>query len=371
MRFLGRYIRMGKAASTVHSLAKPQDLAPRTQTTFDAIRLLAAFGVLVSHHFLVAGRPQPSLGSYGELGPLCVFVFFAISGYFIAGSWSGDPDITRYWTKRGLRILPALFVTVVLTVFVIGPIATALETSEYFADSRTWRYLRNALLVFGIEYDLPGVFVGRLSSYVNLSLWSLPVELAMYAVLSIAAFYLPSRTRLAFPVLAVVSGLLWYVSPDPRGYALSNAFGLGATFFTGATIHAYGLLPRMTSAVALSAAGVLALGAFLTVEIGRPILWAALPILVLGFGSRPSRLGAAVARRGDISYGVYLWAFPIQQVFVGTGGFFVSMVLAIMVTALAGLLSMRLIEGPALAMRPGTGPRGGEAIPPQTPSKAA
>ena len=173
------------------------------------------------------------------------------------------------------------------------------------------------------------------------------------------------------PALAVASGLLWFASPGSDGYALTLAFGLGATFFTGATINAYGLLPRITNVVVLSAAGVLVLGAFLSVELSRPILWVSLPIVVLGLGSRGSRLGAAVAHRGDISYGVYLWAFPIQQVLVGTGGFFASMALTLVLTTLAGLLSMRLIERPALALRPRRAPEGGQESSTEAPSYVA
>ncbi len=343
---------MGQKAMAVQAHTEKQGLAPRAQTSFDAIRLLAAFGVLVSHHFLVDGRPQPTVGAYGQLGPFCIYVFFAISGYFIAGSWFRNPDTLRYWAKRSLRIFPALFATVLLTVFVIGPLATVHEIPEYFADLRTWSYLKNALLIFGIQYDLPGVFADNLGSTVNLSLWSLPLELAMYAVLGIGVLLLPDRSRITFPVLAVASGFLWFVAPDPTASSFALALGLGATFFTGATIYAYGMLSRLTNTAVISAGAMLGLGAVLSVEASRPILWVALPIVVLGLGSRASRLGTVVARTGDISYGVYLWAFPIQQLLIGAVGFAASMALAVALTTVAGWLSMKLIEVRALALRP-------------------
>ena len=333
-------------------LRPQQNRVPRDASTFDALRLIAALGVLFGHYFLINGRTQPTVGGYGDFAPFCVFVFFAISGFFIAGSWERDPSLARYWARRALRIYPALVVTVLATVFVLGPLASSATLSEYFADGRTWSYLRNALLVFGIQYDLPGVFVDNVTSDVNLSLWSLPIELAMYITLSIVGFFAARRTRTLFPVLAAASGALWLLSPSPDGYAITLMYGLGATFFVGASIHAFGVLPLLTGGVVALAAIVLAIGAFLAPELGRPILWMALPGVVIGIGNRPTRFGALIARSGDVSYGVYLWAVPIQQLLVGMMGFAASMVLAMVLTVAAGWVSMRLVEVPALRLRP-------------------
>lgn len=336
-------------------VSKTSAIAVRAASSFDAIRLLASFAVLVGHHFLLFGYQQPIIGAYGQLAPLGVVVFFAVSGYFVAGSWDRDPHLLRYWVRRSLRIFPALIAVVLCTVFLVGPLVTELATSVYFRDPNSWSYMQNAILVFWIQYELPGVVFETATSAVNLSLWSLPIELLMYLVLSVVGFLFPKQIGVVFPILAVAGGVAWFLSPEPDGYALTQTFGLGATFFVGATIRARDLLPRVTNRVVGAVALTLVAGAFLDPLYARPLLWTLLPVAVLGLGSHRSRFGTRVAGSGDISYGVYLWAFPVQQIVISALGdplgFYGSMAIAGMITAGLGILSMKMVEAPALRFR--------------------
>lgn len=347
--------------SQTHARPLPSVITVRAVSSFDAIRLVASFAVLVGHHFLLFGYRQPTFGAYGQLAPMGVFVFFAVSGYFIAGSWERDPHLQRYWVRRSLRIFPALVVVVLLTVFFVGPLVSELAVGDYARDSSTSSYLKNAVLVLGIQYELPGVFLGSVTRAANLSLWSLPIELVMYLVLCIVGFLFPKRTAAIFAILAVAAGLAWHVSPEPSGYAVTQMFGLGATFFVGATIRARDLLPRLSNRVAGVLALVLVAGAFLNPLYAKPLLWTLLPVAVLGLGSHRSRLGTWVAEAGDISYGVYLWAFPVQQIVISALGeplgFYGSMVVAGAIVTGLGILSMKLIEVPSLRLRPRSGER--------------
>ncbi len=85
------------------------------------------------------------------------------------------------------------------------------------------------------------------------------------------------------------------------------------------------------------------------------LLWIFFPLVVLGLGALPSALGKRVAAMGDISYGVYLWAFPIQQIVIahllGLVVFWSSMLLASIVTTALALASWHFIERPALRLR--------------------
>lgn len=128
-----------------------------TGDNLSIIRLIAAIVVIYGHAFPLTGAAAPGyLGS--GIQTIAVKVFFVISGMLITDSWLRDPNAYRYMQRRLLRIVPALAVLCIVTVFILGPIITALPKDEYFRDPQTFRYLWNVL--FYPIYNLPGVFGG-------------------------------------------------------------------------------------------------------------------------------------------------------------------------------------------------------------------
>src|SRR3954453_4734939 len=104
-------------------------------------------------------------------------MFFAMSGFLIARSWSEDPEPGRYALKRALRLLPALAVAVAFTTFVVGPLFTTLSLADYLTDPQTWFYFVRASLLVTISGHLPGVFGENVyPNAVNGSLWTLRGE---------------------------------------------------------------------------------------------------------------------------------------------------------------------------------------------------
>jgi len=310
---------------------------------------------LVSHHFGLVRGEQPLVPGFGSLGVFAVTVFFVISGYFVALSWDREPDPVRYWKKRVLRILPALAVVVGISILIIGPAETNLSLGDYATNAATWSYWRNAVLVLGIQFDLPGVFTARPMSAVNLSLWSLPIELIMYVSIVIAGIALRRFSRWAYPVLATIFALAWWIIPGDQFGTTLQTFNLGVFFLGGAAIYSFGLLRRITPAFLAVCVVVVVLAAALDGPQTKLLLWIFFPMVVLGLGALPSALGKRVAAMGDISYGVYLWAFPIQQIVIahllGLVGFWASMLLAAIVTTALALASWHFIERPALRLR--------------------
>ncbi|MFM0557513.1 acyltransferase, partial [Paraburkholderia sediminicola] len=184
---------------------------------FDFLRFVAALIVIVGHSYSAIGRHQPVIFSV-RLATYGVMIFFAISGYLIAGSWINQPSFLPYIAKRMLRIFPALVVLILLTTFVAGPILTTLPLHDYIFNPCTSLYLRNILLF--INYRLDGVFANLPLAYsVNGSLWSLPAEFAMY-LLAPALLLFPTRktavivTGIAMAVTAVVNVLVASLHAD-------------------------------------------------------------------------------------------------------------------------------------------------------------
>lgn len=333
---------------------------------FDVLRLAAAMAVLFSHCYPLTGRDEPVLGVTGEtLGDIGVSVFFAISGFLVTRSFMLDSRPRAFAAKRALRLLPALIVCVWLLALVLGPLTTTLPLSDYLTTPQTWIYpLRSSLLVTFAGH-LPGVFGSNpLPDAVDGSLWTLPVEAAAYvmvAVLGSLALLRRTEALVALFVLAVlaISPLVDLPSHLPGGAQDTAAGGnLGivlhviAVFLAGAALYA----ARERIVLSWWVAG--ALGAVWVATWGTSWVTVAasvfVPYAVLVIAYRLPRSLNAVVRPGDVSYGVYVYAFPVQQTIALTwkgATPFGMLVLAAPITYALGLTSWRLIESRALWLK--------------------
>lgn len=300
---------------------------------FDLMRLIAALLVVVSHAFPLAGDPPLRIVGVEDLGALGVSIFFVISGYLVTASYLRDPK--TYLLKRVLRIEPGLIASLVVTVVLLAFVTTA-PAAEYWPAAALY-VLRNALL-YPVTYDLPGVFADApMAGVVNGVLWTLRLEFTFYLVLML----IRARPAAVYG-LAALCAAVWLTMrltmPNWADETLTRVVFLaarnGLLFFAGAAI----LLRDWKPPLWLGAASALSF----------PLLGPlALPTAVLGL-ARPGKLPA------DLSYGVYIYAFPLQQWLAIQGhlGVFTS-ILAVTPFALA---SWFLVEKPALRLKPGPRP---------------
>ena len=350
--------------------------APRTvaaafaepANNFDALRLLAAMLVLFSHSYPLTGTgPDPVLwltAGHTDGGAAAVAAFFVISGFLVTRS-----VLTRtpadYLRSRLLRILPALAVAAFVQTFVIGLCFTTLPWRSYLQMAGTWDGLRNAL-VFDIRNTLPGVFAANpYRDVVNGSLWTLPVECAFYLLLPLLALLRVLRPGVVVGAVALVMAALF---PGAAWFHLSWAAqgpfvlwdvplypGLSclAFFLMGAALWVH----RATVPVSggLAACCVLALYASRNSVSAGFAFHIVFPYLVLYLALvRP--VGERVLRRvGDVSYGAYVYAFPVQQAVIASygrpiGAIHLAVVAAPIVLACAAL-SYHLVERPALRLK--------------------
>jgi peptidoglycan/LPS O-acetylase OafA/YrhL len=335
----------------------------RDGDNFGAIRLLAAIVVLFGHSFPLSGAPSVLLLG-NEVQALAVKVFFVVSGYLIAQSWLSDPNPARYLAKRCLRIFPALIFVVCLSALFLGPAITTLPVSAYFRAPQLSFYFRNIFLY--PVYSLPGVFGRNIyPEAVNGSLWSLPVEFSMYLVLPILAIRARGAAlRLVLAALVLVGVSLYELRGagsflDTRmvffGTDLRSALDVAPYFCLGASL--YGLRgwirPNIQMAMVLGAGALLAPPTAFYPELALVV---ALPYAVIALAlARPARF-SFVERFGDLSYGTYLFGFPVQQWVVETFGTahhpIRTFVLALPPTLLLAFSSWHLIERRMMALKP-------------------
>jgi peptidoglycan/LPS O-acetylase OafA/YrhL len=328
------------------------------KNNFGALRLLAALMVILGHGQDMKGFIPPILWNF-PVSRIGLDIFFCISGYLIYDSWVRDPRLGTYLSKRALRIFPALIVCVLITIFVIGPVATILPVSRYFRHHLTWDYLLNIGLY--LQLYLPGVFVDRrLGGAVNGSLWSLFPEVLCYlSVPLICLLKVRLRVVLLLLVMALCGGYGLYLfayqpsryglvySVDPKYMLVQVPF-----FMAGAVMRQVELwfprVLRLDFAVIFCASNFLLPSMIGTHSV--PFEWLTLAYVVIAFGNCSTPLLKHATMFGDLSYGVYLYAFPIQQlVLEHTHAFALSICTAI--SFVVAFVSWHLIEQPALRLK--------------------
>jgi peptidoglycan/LPS O-acetylase OafA/YrhL len=345
--------------------AREQPVAPSatavSRNNFDLLRLVAAMVVLISHAFPLAGAGEPTIGG-ATLGTLGVYVFFVISGYLILKSWTFDPRVTAFLVKRCLRIFPGLLGAVLFAALVIGPLATSRTLSGYFTDPHTAQFVGGALVLYAPQGTLPGVFSRNpFGGVINGSLWSLTYEFTLYLMIPYFGRLVKWRSGkpLALGLFVSLLVLKAFSGPAPL-FPLSLTFFETADLARLATFFAGGMvLFAYRDQVPLRGDLCLLLGLVWAASWMTPASGIAtaviLPYLVmyLALGRRPTL--PALTARGDISYGVYIYAFPIEQLAVQFLGARVNPLLVLLIalpaTVVLASLSWRLIERRCLDLK--------------------
>jgi len=360
----------------------PQELRS-SANNLDLVRFAAASLVLVSHSYTLTARGgEPALFNYETLGGFAVAVFFVISGFLVTGSWEREPHLAAFVRNRALRIMPALIGVVAIAALVLGPVLSPLPAREYFVHPQTWAYFHN-LTFTQLNYSLPLVFATNPFPHaVNGSLWTLPIEVAMYGLLAVLGICGLLRRNVVTALVLALAGvwliggpaLLEHLAPfAPPVLPPVPVARLALWFFTGSAfwLWRHRIVYRTWLAVALLVLAWITQG----YDAGHAVLHVAMPYVVLWFAQLDLGQPLRFAGHGDFSYGMYLYAFPVQQTFAHFGGATWPLPLYIgasfVVTLACAMVSWRCIEAPALRLKRRMRRAGavlqGEAVVPRAP----
>lgn len=324
---------------------------------FTALRWFAAGMVLYGHSFVFLGLPEPLFLGWTPLGPLGVFVFFSISGYLVSQSWTNDPDFIRFVQRRAIRIFPGLIVCIFLSIFPFGFFISHLDGASYFKHAATRGYLTNIFLY--TTYYLPGVFENnRVANAVNGSLWSLPAEFFMYLLLAALGLLKVKRGILISIFLIFVLGTIFWATKAQEMLVIYRTDArqvviCGGYFMMGVLLHRFDLIKHFSAANVVAAA-IIWLCLYRWSDIFAASSYVAIPIfsIALGTGKTP---GLSWLSKFDFSYGIYIYAFPVQQALVyyfPKIGLPLYLLTASILTIILSALSWYLIEKPALQFKP-------------------
>jgi peptidoglycan/LPS O-acetylase OafA/YrhL len=321
------------------------------ENNFTLLRLVFAIAVLLGHSFPITGTGFDPLSSrllpYTWIGGIAVNGFFVISGYLITKSFVTQ-DPVYFVVSRVARLYPAVIVYLLLTVVVVGPYASSVPLDQYF-EANPWNNFWNGTL-WEWKHNLPYVFGSNpIPNVTNGSGWTLPVELRCY--LLILAIGLIGLLRNQFIATATLLGA---VVATPY-FGVIEALGL----VKHAEIHVIAFLVgslawinRRFIPLNPLAAVLFSIAPFMTTSstMNGYIQVISIAYVVLYFSFMAKTIN--MDRFGDISYGVYIYAYPVQQLvwWPGQSGS-MNAVVAMGIVLPIAYLSWVYVERPALEFR--------------------
>jgi len=349
----------GIAAAEAAEAAIPAIAQHRRENNFDALRLLAALAVILSHAFLIAQGTEKNdplnwlTSNQCMLGLTGVFVFFAVSGFLVTQSYEQTRSHWRYLLKRVLRIFPAYLVCLVLTAFVLGPLVTTLPLSEYLHRPEPYNYVYYNSFFDIRVHELPGVmFVDNpVGLEVNGSLWSLGCEFDMYLMVLLLGVLRLLRWPVCLALLAL--GMASIAFPDALGFL--GGWGWTLSFFAiGMLLYKLRDKRIFNGKLALLALAGLAL----SIPLRQFILLFPLCgcYLALYLALHPKLPLIRATRFGDLSYGLYIFGWPSEQIVIwlmhGHAEWWQVFILATLLAGSLAFLSWHLVEKRALRLKP-------------------
>ncbi len=330
------------------------------KNNFDSLRLILALLVIFSHSFPLGTGSYDAeplwviTGGQTELGKVSVWGFFVISGFLITQSWLRSPSPIKFLKRRVGRIYPGFIVVALLSAIIIVP---------YASDAHTYTQISLRHFIFHTlrlnVWEMPPVFTKNVHPNVlNGSLWSIPFEFWCYlGVLALGLCRVLQWRYLVMALFAITIG--WRLGLDIGGWnggggVFADISGDSATwatvlpfFLAGMLFHLFGGHKLLHAPVAILAILILIASYYVphAYIVTMPTCGAyALMQLAYLPALNPLNLG----RYGDFSYGVYLYAFPVQQLLVMSAGGRMSpfklFALAAPISVTLGALSWFLIE---------------------------
>lgn len=320
--------------------------------SFTLVCIVAAFLIMIRHSGILLG-PDASTAPLAAIPPIGFMMLVSVSGYLLVPSWNRRRSAGMFLVNRIARIYPGYVVGLVITVGLIGALTTSLSLADYFRNGRTWNYFLNFLL--NPQYNLPGVFDSNpVVSTVNGSLWSLPGQMSCYLLIPLVCALRSKRYRIVlWTVLACATGAMHLITRSDGiviwGSQLSDLAMIWPTFCVAALLAELKFRPNPLWLLLLWPAAILM---FWSLPAGFEVLsyWTLIPLATIASGLITWKPFVSIGRRGNPSFGIYLYGFPIQQLLIAGFGSThapISVLLTGLITVSLAYLSLQIVEQPS------------------------
>lgn len=321
----------------------------------DLLRLLLALSVVFLHlnHLSQSGLTR-SLGDFFyHISANAVPSFFIISGFLIYMSYERSSSLSSYLGNRFLRLYPAYVLLIFgCTIFLV--LVSDLLLVDYYSLATIKYFLYNSVFLNFMSPSLPGVFENHNLTIVNGALWSLKIEVMFYLAVPLIFRMLESKYNLIYMLIIYIFSFYYintieFISIENSKY-LSLIHQLPAQmsyFIAGIFCYKYYSLIVKWKIFIIP---ISVLGLFLELVYLQPVLLALLLVIVfIDF-----RYIISLKKIGDLSYGVYIYHFPLIQIFIYFGFDFTSIVEVLLLFSsvlFISFLSWKFVEKPSLALK--------------------
>lgn len=304
------------------------------------IRFVAAFMVLYGHGYnLCGGSERLSQGFSGllfdpvsrlimpyspfnlPLASLGVCIFFSMSGYLVTASYQRRERVLDFAIARVLRIYPALVMAILVCVFIIGLNVTSLQKIDYLSSKITWDYVFSNMILFdGVRYFLPGVFIELpFFGAINGSLWSLPFEVYLYIAVGLLGIgRVLNNKKIANIFFFIVLGCCFFMSMEKQYPFSTNYVEAAIISFVFGSFFCINKLLLKGYRLFLIYGSIYLFIYLLEAEkllICQYFFTLVLTTVVLKIGIS-KQCFFRLDKYGDFSYGLYLYAMPMQQLMI-------------------------------------------------------
>lgn len=339
-----------------------EDRLAGKSTGWDYLRICLAVSVVFLHSFVIVegGWMLDAMANsifHGLINSILP-MFFALSGFLVAGSLERN-NLLTFAALRALRIVPALAVEITLSALIIGPLFTTFALQAYFSDTSFYLYFTN--IVGNLHVELPGVFLTNPTPRnVNLSLWTIPFELECYlALAALAVVFRRSRlfilgATVLFATYMTVNMLRhhkisFFYQPGDEHHFTGRALVLA--FLCGVALYQWRDRVRYSDALGVASAAVgLVLASFYAFQYIAVIPFAYATVWI-GLKQIPRSF---LIDKGDYSYGIYLFAGPIQQMlatYEPLRFWWLNFAVGLCAAILYAMFSWRFVENPILSRK--------------------
>lgn len=331
---------------------KLSEILKKDNNNIDLIRIIAAAMVIYGHAYEISpetGRADfiRNLIEFDYSGSLAVKIFFFISGLVVTNSLLKKRNISEYIISRFFRIWPA-FICVIVLSYAFAYITTSADTNEFKEVVPFLQYLTSSFFL-NMTWSFPGVFDENTINVFNGSLWSIVYEVGCY-ILLLSFVVLFNYNRMIINVICsfiILDSLYGVFSIFTEALSRDEVRYLPAIFALGvlAAINKdYIKINKVTAAMMILVTAILysQQSTLYYLSFYITLMYAILYISANHYFIK-------LKPKYDISYGIYLYGFPIQQyVFLtlkDTGaGILTNQVVSICISIIAGILSWLLIE---------------------------
>jgi len=343
-------------------------LRDERSNAFDVIRLVLATMVVFAHsYFLIDGRIDREplwVLSHGQLqsGQVAVYLFLCISGFLVTRSFLTSRGLRSYLLKRVARIVPGFLAATFFGLVIIAPFLATGTIQAFFARQNWPAIWVNALALR--QTGVTGVLDPNPVKLVHGTLWTVKYEFDCYLLAALIGSFGFFSLRYAVFTFAAIAAVLLFLNFGVERLPTNN-IGIASLlisgpplwpellpfYFTGAAIYVFRNYIPLSGALFWTLSGILLISLF--VGGARVAILFAGSYVILYLAIKMSAQIYILHRRVDLSYGLYLYAWPIQQLLVFVTKNSLSPLALFAVTMPVSLCvayaSWRFIEAPALA----------------------